>query len=289
MEQRLKNNQIELIYNKYKDNIFYNTIVSVCKPIESKLVKLMPHPEEFFLDILRILDDMKSNTLEFKTRKLPILWDSIFTETCYADSSNNRFDNELQKKHYATIIIGITIFLMHLCDNDKYFAEMKNALTKHLIEKDSDNFNELLKDVSVRIEDHKVELQKWINEYMSSKVLLSLEIINPSDMLVLPKDIDRKRTRIYFTKAINANYMIYENEKFRWIGTGKKFNKSELAYFCGRVFNYIHSPYGNDGPEFPGETLDKLFGVKRLYDSLTQAHNAKREQVWRKAIDDLFD
>lgn len=288
MEQRLKNDQIELIYNKYKDNIFYNIIVSVCKPIESKLVKLMPHPEEFFLDILRILDDMKSNTLEFKTRKLPILWDSIFTEVYHADSSNNRLDNELQQKHYATIIIGITIFLMHLCDNDKYFAEMKNALTKHLIEKDSDNFNELLKDVSVRIEDHKVELQKWINEYMDSKVLLSLEIINPSDMLVLPKDIDTKRTRIYFTKAIKANYMIYENEKFRWIGTGKKFNKSELAYFCGRVFNYSHSPYGNVGTEFPGETLDKLFGVKRLYDSLTQAHNAKREQVWRKTIDDLF-
>ena len=80
-----------------------------------------------------------------------------------------------------------------------------------------------------------------------------------------------------------------DDGQFRWVGTGKKPSTSELAYFLGRVYNYKHTVYGNDGEAFPEESLNKLFGVTRLYSLLTQVHNAKRKQRWRSMIDDLFD
>lgn len=62
----------------------------------------------------------------------------------------------------------------------------------------------------------------------------------------------------------------------------------QLAYFRGRVYNYKHTVNGNAGENFPEESLNELFGVKRLYSSLTQVYNAQKRQRWRAKIDALF-
>ena len=77
--------------------------------------------------------------------------------------------------------------------------------------------------------------------------------------------------------------------KYRWLGTGKKPNNSELAYFLGKVYKYKYSINGNKGENFPEESLNQLFGVTRLYSSLTQVFNAKKKQRWRSRIDELFE
>ena len=83
--------------------------------------------------------------------------------------------------------------------------------------------------------------------------------------------------------------MVIENGAFRWIGTNDKGNTSELAYFCGKVYNYEHTISGNAGEDFPEESLNKLFGVKRLYSLLTQVYNAQKPQRWRSLIDSMFE
>ena len=124
-------------------------------------------------------------------------------------------------------------------------------------------------------------MMEWLEQHME------MGGQNNND-IQLSKELNTKRARKYFAKAIEKKYMTIENSKYRWIGTDDRRNKSELAYFLGRVFNYEYSINGNVGENFPEESLNELFGVKRLYSSLTQVYNAKKPQRWRSLIDDMF-
>ncbi len=106
----------------------------------------------------------------------------------------------------------------------------------------------------------------------------------------LPKDLDTPRAREAFAKAMEKQYLEpLDDGKYRWIGTDDNGTKAELAYFLGRVYNYKHTFNGNAGENFPEESLNELFGEKRLYTSLTQVYNAQKPQRWRSLIDALFE
>jgi hypothetical protein len=111
-----------------------------------------------------------------------------------------------------------------------------------------------------------------------------------SNGIKLPKELDTPKAREAFAKALERKYMeATDDGRYRWIGTSMKPSTSELAYFLGKIYNYKHTTYGNDGEAFPEESLNKLFGVTRLYSSLSQVYNAKRKQRWRSIIDDIFE
>lgn len=106
----------------------------------------------------------------------------------------------------------------------------------------------------------------------------------------LPKELDTPRARRYFAEAVRLGYMeLTEDGRYRWLGTGRKPCTAELAYFLGRVYNYKYTITGNAGENFPEESLNELFGVKRLYSSLTQVYNAQKPQRWRRLIDEICE
>lgn len=107
--------------------------------------------------------------------------------------------------------------------------------------------------------------------------------------LPLPSSLNTKRAQTYFQKAIDKGWMIHKDDKLIWQGIGERAHDSQLAYFCGKVYNYIHSVNGNRGAEFPKNELKELFGVKNLYSSLRQVFNAQKIQKWRACIDELFE
>ena len=107
--------------------------------------------------------------------------------------------------------------------------------------------------------------------------------------LTLSGSLDTKRTRYYFEKAVSKGWIAKEDNKLTWQGIGGKAHLSQLAYFCGKVFDYRHSVNGNAGTEFPTNELEELFGVKNLYSLLRQVHEAKGKQKWRACIDELFE
>ena len=93
-----------------------------------------------------------------------------------------------------------------------------------------------------------------------------------------------------FALAIERQYMeAVADGKYRWIGTGDRGGVSQLAYFLGKVYNYQNTISGNAGENFPEDSLNNLFGVTRLYSSLTQVYFAKRQQRWRTLIDTIFE
>jgi hypothetical protein len=108
--------------------------------------------------------------------------------------------------------------------------------------------------------------------------------------LQLPKKLNTPNARMYFAMAIERQYMEPSVDgKYRWIGTGDRGVTSQLAYFLGRVYNYKNTISGNAGDDFPEDSLNELFGVKRLYSLLTQVYNAKDPQRWRSMIDAMFE
>ena len=60
--------------------------------------------------------------------------------------------------------------------------------------------------------------------------------------LTLSGSLDTKRTRYYFEKAVLKGWIAKEGNKLTWQGIGGKAHLSQLAYFCGKVFDYRHSP-----------------------------------------------
>ena len=107
--------------------------------------------------------------------------------------------------------------------------------------------------------------------------------------LPLPKSLDTQRAKTYFQKAIDNGLLKLENGKFSWIQIGNRGGKSQLAYFCGKVYGYKHSINGNVGTSFPEEDLNALFGIKRMQSLLQQIYKATNKQSWRQKIDELFE
>ncbi|MCI6111441.1 MAG: hypothetical protein MR706_07495 [Prevotella sp.] len=107
--------------------------------------------------------------------------------------------------------------------------------------------------------------------------------------LTLSGSLDINRAKTYFQKAIEKGWIAKEGNKLTWQGIGTRAHDSQLAYFCGKVFDYRHSVNGNAGTKFPKNELEKLFGVKNLYSLLRQVHEAKGKQKWRACIDELFE
>ena len=116
------------------------------------------------------------------------------------------------------------------------------------------------------------------------------EMPGHGDGIHLPKELDSPNARKYFQKAIDRQYMhAVADGTYRWIGTDNKGTKAELAYFLGRAYNYKNDIDGNAGENFPEESLNRLFGVTRLYSSLAQVYEAKKRQRWRSLIDAIFE
>ena len=105
----------------------------------------------------------------------------------------------------------------------------------------------------------------------------------------LQGSLDRQRAHTYFQKAIDNGLLKYENGEFSWIQIGNRGGNSQLAYFCGKVFEYEHSISGNVGTSFPEEELNKIFGIPRMQSLLQQVYEAKKIQSWRRIIDELFE
>ena len=170
----------------------------------------------------------------------------------------------------------------HIRDLLKQIALLNSDINDLSINNET-NYYELLeeeKEVN-RLKEEVWNLYSEEGEYTSE--------IQSGSGLTLSGSLDTKRTRYYFEKAVSKGWIAKEGNKLTWQGIGGKAHLSQLAYFCGKVFDYRHSVNGNAGTEFPKNELEELFGVKNLYSLLRQVHEAKGKQKWRACIDELFE
>ena len=183
------------------------------------------------------------------------------------------------------------------------FARERKVKKDHLREliKQIAKLNSDIHDLSIFNKTTYIELQKekqkvkelkeevWI---LYTNSLSKDELFNDTQSntrLPLQGSLDRQRAHTYFQKAIDNGLLKYENGEFSWVQIGNRGGNSQLAYFCGKVFEYEHSISGNVGTSFPEEELNKIFGIPRMQSLLQQVYEAKKIQSWRRIIDELFE
>ena len=112
--------------------------------------------------------------------------------------------------------------------------------------------------------------------------------------LLLPEPLNTEKALKAFRRAREKGYLRVEpNGCMSWIGTGrnKRINASELAYFCGLVFDFRGLIKNKTGlANLYASELMKLFHTEsQLYKLYDQVEDSKKTRPWIKAIEDLLE
>ena len=272
MNQRFQNAEIRRVSEQYAENELYRAVSMIGHQLESE-TEFGLCSEECFMEAIGLLSEIANKGEEYLS-EIDNYWLHKFNEY-------RRFDRHLKEEEIRKAVGIVFAFVILALDSSRH-PFYRYTLTRRLTQvvaslqfKDwSPTFDRIF---SVPLPDG------WFDAFIDE------ESEDCEGRLPLPKVLNTDRAQTYFRNAIDKGYMKLENGQFSWIGIGGKGTNSQLAYFCGRVFEYRHSTTCNIGTEFPEEELNALFGVKRLYSLLTQVHNAQKTQKWRRSIDEMFE
>lgn len=273
MNQRFQNAEIKLVRDKYAENELYVAVSSIGHQLESELTHFGLCPEECFMEALELLSEIAEKGEDILP-EIESLW--LCKENEY-----RRFDRQVsidEIRKAVGIVFGFTILAIDSSRYGFYHHTLSEQLTMVVANHKWDGWEATLGQIfDVPLPDG------WFDAYINEEP-------EENNDIKLPKELDTPNAQKYFAKAIEKQYMKSgENGKYHWMGTDNKGKTCELAYFCGKVYNYVNTISGNAGEDFPEESLNKLFGVKRLYSSLTQVYNAQKPQRWRSQIDEMFE
>jgi hypothetical protein len=273
MNQRFQNEEIRLVAEQYADNELYKAVCTIGNQLESELTEFGLCPEECFIETLELLSGIADKGKEILS-EVDDRW--IRKSNEYRRFDRRVSDNEIRKA--VGIIFGFAILAIDSSRDRFYRRTLSERLTQVIANHQFDGWASTLERIfSVPLPDG------WFDAFIDEEP-------QEGDELALPKELDTRKARQCFARAIKKKYMKKaDNGKYRWIGTNDKGNRSELAYFCGKVYGYVHTITGNAGESFPEESLNNLFGVTRLYSSLTQVYNAQKAQSWRRLIDEICE
>ena len=273
MNQRFQQEEIKHVSDQYAENELYKAISTIGPQLESELTGFGLCPEECFMEVLELLTAIAEKGKDFLS-EVDNYWLRKFNE--YRRFDRHVDDDVISKA--VGIVFGFTVLALDSSRHPFYRYTLTERLTQVVaFHKFPDWSSTLDRIFSVPLSDG------WFDGFIDEEP-------EEPNSIKLPKELDTARARKYFAKAIELQYMeTLENGKFSWIGTNNKGVVAELAYFLGKVYNYQHSISGNKGEDFPEESLNNLFGVTRLYSSLTQVYNAQKPQRWRSQIDAIFE
>ena len=254
MNRRFQNEEIGLVSEQYAENELYKAVSQIGQQLESELKEFGLCPEECFMETLELLSAIAEKG-EAILPEIDNLWLIKYNEY-------NRFDRKVNDEEIykaVGIVFGFAILAVDSSQHRFYRHTLSEKLMQIIADHKFNNWAATLDRIfSVPLSDG------WFDVFVDSEP-------QEGDELSLPKELDTKKARKYFAKAIEKKYIEKEGTgKFRWLGTTDKGNRSELAYFCGKIYGYVYTITGNAGENFPEESLNNLFGVTRLYSSLTQ-------------------
>lgn len=273
MNQRFQNAEIKHVSEQYAENELYQAVCTIGPQLENELKEFGLCPEECFMETLELLSAIADKGDEILP-EIENFW--LRKENEYRRYDRRISDEEIRKA--VGIVFGFAVIAVDSSHHPFYRRTLSERLTQVIANHQFDGWVSTLESIfSLPLPDG------WFDSFID-------EDLQEGEELVLPKELDTRKARQCFAKAIEKKYMEKANNgKYRWIGTNDKGNRSELAYFCGKVYGYVHTITGNAGENFPEESLNNLFGVTRLYSSLTQVYNAQKAQSWRRLIDEICE
>lgn len=294
---RFRQNQRDKLKERFKDYIFYKLCKTTRNAFLLHYANIMVSSEDLFADAAQILDELLTER-DINAERCSELWSEKLS--IYRENDTTLVDVAVSQAEVAMLFYTV-MFGLESVNHSHYCRTLQKTLYSHLSlmwNKQNERSEDVENTLFGKITPLGEEMHAWMEGYFTSVESLTEEIkkiLNPGSAnvaqtgLPLPITLNTKRAQTYFQKAIDSGLMKLENDKFSWIQIGNKGKNSQLAYFCGLVYEYKHSTSGNIGTIFPDKDLESLFGIKRIYNILVQAHDAKRKQAWRRKIDELFE
>lgn len=275
MNQRFLNEEIRRVSENYADNELYRAISSIGMLLESELPGFGLCSEECFMEVQEVLS-LIAERGEDILPDLDRLWLRKYNEYRRLERERGHEVDEEETRKVVGIVFAFAILALNSSSHSFYHTKLTYRLNFIIGDHDFEGWGQTLGRIfEVPFPDG------WFESFIDESC--------EAATLPLPPSLNTERAQTYFRKAMDKGWLKQQHGKLAWMGTGKKPNNSQLAYLCGRIYNYQYSITGNIGEEFPGEELERLFGVTRLYSSLTQVYNAQKKQQWRTLIDELFE
>lgn len=295
---RFQQNQRNKLKEHFRNHIYYK----LCRQTHDVFLQHCPtiilSTEELFTDAARTLDNLLTEG-DFEAELCRDLWADTLAD--YRQKDGTDADAATTQAEVAMLFYAVMYGIQSVC-NSHYRGKLKRVLhtSIHMMwnKQEQKNCNAIESLMPGVIDPLASIMYEWMKTYFTSTDCLTDEIenvMNPNKAnvaqtgLPLPSSLNTKRAQTYFQRAIDKKWLSLEANKLIWHGIGANAHKSQLAYFCGQVYGYEHSAYGNKGAGFPEKEIEELFGVENLYTSLRQVHNAQRKQKWRTCIDEIFE
>ncbi len=273
MNQRFQTEEIKLVKEQNANNELYKAICQVGPEFEHELQEFGLCPEECFMETLELLSKIANKGTDILP-EIDLIWLSKCNE--YKRFDRRVSENEISK--VVAIVFGFTVLSIDSSRHPFYRFTLSERITQVVASHEFSGWTDTLERIfAIPLPDG------WFDAFIE-------DAPSEKDEVILPKDLNTAKARKCFTNALKKGYMSKGKDgKYNWTGSNNSGNISQLAYLCGIIYGYQNTISGNAGPDFPEGSLNRLFGVKRLYSSLSQVYNAKRPQRWRSMIDELCE
>lgn len=122
------------------------------------------------------------------------------------------------------------------------------------------------------------QVGQWVQSEMFGNELQPEQTSDTDSLNIEPEQATEEI--VCYEKAVKYGMAKKTDNGYRWLYNNG--SRASLAYFLYKLFN----PNGTG--QIPYQRLERCWCVKRLDSALTQVLNAKKPQLWRTQIDDLF-
>ncbi|MCI6200732.1 MAG: hypothetical protein MR645_01175 [Paraprevotella sp.] len=282
----------ENLFRLWLDRLYNNHIYDLCVFDYDSIFKCWQKAKEYALEIA----NSEEPELLYKIRKTDMFTNFSHNTFLILDFLNTMLRSSKNKNLESFANFGKEQFKEHLSllqidanSIDEFDTKSSGGLNfaKLKYGKIESDYDYSLPDGGIK-DETKTDETKTITETETDETITKTKTKTDGSVM-LPDVLDTNEFKKYLSLAKENGLIKDVNGKLEWIQIGNRGGDSQLAYFLGRAFGYIHSENGNNGNEFPGDELDELFGVTRIYRLLVQVHRALRPQKWRRKIDELFE
>lgn len=299
----LRNEERQGIKRRNAEHVLYRLCRTVRNAFQAQYPAVTISVEQLFVDAVEWLDELLSvggGAME----RCGDLWNDLLE--MYRERDGQRENAEASQ-----VKVAMLFYLLMYCIASAGHAYYRGSLMRELFgiihhRWQHSRCREMEQLLGPQVDLLSGEMRTWMMAYFTSERSLldaeeesccaegSARVASTRQQddgrLPLPEELDTERAQKYFPMAIEKGWMSFEQGRYTWHGVTKKGAATQLAYFCGKVYEcrYSEKYSGNTGKRLPAKALQELFGVEGLHNLLKQAYKGTAIQQWRSSIDALF-
>lgn len=276
MSRNLNQEEKERVKDRFGEHIFFRLVNQSCKKYERELKVFRLSPEDIFVEVLNVLDDMKARP-ENNADLCDTIWDDLYC--AFRERGEDIPETELTKA--VAVVISLVMYCLVLLNMTRYNGVV-GRLNLLLTEQYKGYGDIALSFDTFASKIGKDALYKWVYDYMQCNDYLSEEVEDCIDMeeamLIYENSkvyLNPKRgSKIDFIRVVNVLYEL----GFFTDAQGNSICKKEVFTTLGRFVNVNLEDYDKDLSRALNDStaLDKHLKIfERMGEKMEEIFNSK--------------